>query len=67
MWLLGCLSWCSLLAATPAHLHAHQTLVRNAQTAFTVARTMFETDGLPKHMAEHMAALDEIWVSHERM
>lgn len=32
------------------------------QTVFTVARAMFETDGLPKHMAEHMRALDEIWV-----
>lgn len=24
---------------------------------------MFETAGLPKHLAEHVAAMDEIWVS----
>ena len=33
-----------------------------AQTAYTVARTMFETAGLPEHLAQHVAAMDEIWV-----
>jgi hypothetical protein len=32
------------------------------KTAYTVARTMFETDSLPKHLAQHVAAMDEIWV-----
>ncbi len=32
------------------------------QSAYTVARTMFETDSLPKHMAEHVAEMDEVWV-----
>jgi len=26
---------------------------------------MFETDSLPKHMAEHVAAMDEVWVPTE--
>lgn len=30
------------------------------QTAFTVARTMFETAGLPAHLADHVKAMDEV-------
>ncbi|WIA14538.1 hypothetical protein OEZ85_003055 [Tetradesmus obliquus] len=32
------------------------------RTAFTVARTMFETAGLPAHLADHVKAMDEVWV-----
>ncbi|KAI8470058.1 MAG: hypothetical protein J3K34DRAFT_265568 [Monoraphidium minutum] len=35
------------------------------RTAYTVARTMFETAGLPEHLAAHVAAMDEIWVPTE--
>eukprot|EP00775_Hariotina_reticulata_P003926 gene3926-4180_t len=32
------------------------------RTAFTIARTMFETAGLPAHLADHVKAMDEVWV-----
>jgi hypothetical protein len=35
------------------------------QTAFTVARTMFETAGLPAHLAEHVKAMDEVTRYHK--
>lgn len=33
--------------------------------AFRVGRSMFETDGLPAHLAAHCAAMDEVWVPSE--
>ncbi|GBF99162.1 hypothetical protein Rsub_12129 [Raphidocelis subcapitata] len=35
------------------------------RTAYTVARTMFETASLPEHLAAHVAAMDEVWVPTE--
>eukprot|EP00878_Enallax_costatus_P012438 GHUV01012989.1.p1 GENE.GHUV01012989.1~~GHUV01012989.1.p1 ORF type:complete len:333 (+),score=34.97 GHUV01012989.1:304-1302(+) len=32
------------------------------RTAYTIARTMFETAGLPEHLADHVKAMDEVWV-----
>jgi hypothetical protein len=47
--------------------HSAITLQKNvhgvffhAQTAFTVARTMFETAGLPAHLADHVKVMDEV-------
>jgi hypothetical protein len=53
-------AWSLTTTAAAAAAAVNLAIVLLMQTAFSVARTMFETAGLPAHLAEHVKAMDEV-------